>query len=84
MLHVSQTTWTHRQPKLLEHVRHAIRVRHDSLHTEETYVQWIRRFILFHNKRHPREMGAEESQQFLTDLAVTHRVAASTRRVFPG
>jgi hypothetical protein len=79
MLHSSQITWKHRQPKLLEQVRHTIHVRHDSLRTEETYVQWIRRFILFHNKRHPREMGAEEIQQFLTDLAVTHRVAASTQ-----
>jgi integron integrase len=54
-------------------------MRHYSLRTEEAYVQWIRRFILFHNKRHPRDMGAEEIRQFLTDLAVTHQVAASTQ-----
>lgn len=67
------------QPKLLEHVREVIRARHYSFHTEETYVQWIKRFILFHDKRHPQTMGAAEVQQFLTDLAVTQHVAASTQ-----
>jgi integron integrase len=57
----------------------AIRAKHYSLRTEDTYVQWIRRFILFHDKRHPQAMGAAEVQQFLTDLAVTHQVAASTQ-----
>jgi integron integrase len=66
-------------PKLLDLVRHAIRARHYSLRTEETYVRWIRRYILFHDKRHPRDMGAAEVQQFLSDLAVTHHVAASTQ-----
>jgi hypothetical protein len=46
--------------KLLDQVRDRIRIKHYSYRTEETYVQWIRRFILFHNKRHPREMGGEE------------------------
>jgi hypothetical protein len=46
-----------KEPKLLDYVRQALRVRHYSLRTEEAYVQWIKRFILFHNKRHPREMG---------------------------
>jgi len=57
----------------------AIRAKHYSLRTEDTYVQRIRRFILFHDKRHPQAMGAVEVQQFLTGLAVTHQVAASTQ-----
>jgi integron integrase len=67
------------QPRLLEYVREVIRTRHYSLRTEDTYVQWIKRFILFHDKRHPQTMGAMEVQQFLTDLAVTQHVAASTQ-----
>jgi len=67
------------QPKLLDQVRYAIRAKHYSLRTEEAYVQWIRRFILFHNKRHPKDMGIEEVRQFLSDLAVNHHVAASTQ-----
>jgi site-specific recombinase XerD len=67
------------QPKLLDQVRYAIRAKHYSLRTEEAYVQWVRRFILFHNKRHPKDMGAEEVRQFLSDLAVNHHVAASTQ-----
>lgn len=66
-------------PKLLDLVRAAIRVRHYSLRTEDTYVHWIRRFILFHGKRHPREMGATEVSGFLTHLAVDGRVAPSTQ-----
>ena len=56
-----------------------------SIRTEEAYVPWIKRFVLFHDKRHPRDMGPEEVRQFLTHLAVTHRVAASTqnRQAFP-
>ena len=49
-------------PKLLEQVREAIRARHYSLRTEETYLRWIKRFILFHGKRHPREMGGRRSR----------------------
>lgn len=64
---------------LLERVRNEIRVRHYSLRTEQTYIHWIRRFILFHNKRHPGEMGELEVSAFLTDLAVTRNVAASTQ-----
>jgi integron integrase len=67
------------QPRLLDRVRAALRVRHYSLRTEECYVQWIRRFILFHHKRHPREMGAAEINQFLTHLAVNGHVSASTQ-----
>jgi len=60
-----------RPPKLLDRVRSAIRTRHYSIRTEETYVSWIRRSILFHNKRHPAEMGESEISQFLTHLG-TH------------
>ena len=52
--------------KLLDQVRDAIRLKHYSYRTEQTYVQWIRRFILFHNKRHPQEMGVTEIEAFLT------------------
>jgi len=65
--------------KLLDRVRDRIRVKHYSYCTEETYVQWIRRFILFHNKRHPNEMGGDEVNDFLTHLAVNENVAASTQ-----
>jgi integron integrase len=65
--------------KLLDQVRDAIRLRHYSYRTEETYVQWIRRYILFHNKRHPKDMGNPEIEAFLTHLAVTENVAASTQ-----
>ena len=65
--------------KLLDQVRNEIRVRHYSIRTEDTYVAWIRRFILFHNKRHPKEMGAPEIKAFLTHLAVHDNVAAPTQ-----
>jgi integron integrase len=65
--------------KLLEQVREVIILKHYSIRTEEAYVQWIKRFIFFHQKRHPREMGAVEIQAFLTDLAVRQHVAASTQ-----
>lgn len=69
-----------RQPKkLLDQVRHIIRLKHYSLSTEDTYVSWIRRYILFHDKRHPREMGVAEIEAFLTHLAVDQQVAASTQ-----
>jgi len=66
-------------PRLLDQVRAAIRVRHYSRRTEDTYVHWIRRFILFHAKRHPQEMGEREVTAFLTYLAVDKNVAASTQ-----
>jgi integron integrase len=66
-------------PRLLERVRQALRRKHYSLRTEEAYVGWARRFILFHRKRHPQEMGAPEIEAFLTDLAVHQQVAASTQ-----
>lgn len=67
------------KPRLLDQVRAAIRTRHYSYRTEEAYIGWIRRFILFHRKRHPAEMGGTEVSAFLTSLAVERRVAASTQ-----
>ncbi len=66
-------------PKLLDQVRDALRLKHYSYRTEESYVSWIKRFILFHHKRHPQDMGSAEVQAFLTHLAVEQRVAASTQ-----
>ncbi len=68
-----------RPKKLLDRVREAIRLKHYSIRTEEAYVYWIKRYIFFHNKRHPREMGAPEIEAFLTHLAVKENVAASTQ-----
>ncbi|MBY0241518.1 MAG: integron integrase [Burkholderiaceae bacterium] len=67
------------QPKLLDQVRERIRTMHYSIRTEEAYVDWIRRFILFHQKRHPADMGKDEIEAFLTYLAVQRKVAASTQ-----
>jgi integron integrase len=66
-------------PKLLDQVRDKIRLKHYSLRTEQAYVDWIKRFVLFNNKRHPAEMGAAEVEAFLTHLAVEGKVAASTQ-----
>jgi integron integrase len=68
-----------RPPKLLDRVREANRLRHGSRSTEKAYVRWIRRYILFHGKRHPAEMGAPEVTRFLSSLAVQGKVAASTQ-----
>lgn len=68
-----------RPKKLLEQVREAIRLKHYSYRTEETYVYWVRRYILFHGKHHPQEMDTPEVTQFSTHLAVQERVAASTQ-----
>lgn len=65
--------------RLLDQVRAAIRLKHYSYRTEEAYVGWIRRFVLFHGKRHPVEMGAPEIRAFLSDLATRGKVAASTQ-----
>ncbi len=65
--------------KLLDRVRDAIRLKHYSIRTETAYVDWIRRYILFHDKRHPKDMGAPEVEAFLTHLAVHEHVAASTQ-----
>lgn len=66
-------------PKLLDRLRIHLRTRHYSIRTEEAYVDWARRFILFHDKRHPQDMGAAEVQAFLSHLAVDRQVSASTQ-----
>jgi hypothetical protein len=67
------------KPRLLDQVREQIRVRHYSIRTEQAYVDWCRRFILWHGKRHPREMGATEVEAFLSHLAIERNVSASTQ-----
>ncbi len=67
------------KPKLLEQVRAKIRVKHYSIRTEEAYTNWIKRFILFHKKKHPEEMGEKEISEFLSHLAVHGDVSASTQ-----
>jgi integron integrase len=67
------------RPRLLDRVRDAMRRRHYSHRTEEAYVSWIRRFILFHGKRHPAQMGVDEITRFLTALAVQGKAASSTQ-----
>ena len=68
-----------RPPTLLEQLRTHLRTRHYSIRTETAYIDWVRRFILYHNKRHPREMGADEVGAFLSHLAVDRQVSASTQ-----
>jgi len=68
-------------PRLLDQVRTVIRVKHFSLSTERAYVSWIRRFILFHHKRHPREMAEPEIRQFISHLAIDAKISASTQTV---
>jgi integrase len=68
-----------RPRKLLDRVRDAIRRKNYSIRTEDAYVRWIKRFILFHDKRHPKDMGTPEIQSFLSYLAVEEKVAASTQ-----
>jgi len=67
------------EPKLLDQVRGKIRLKHYSIRTEQAYVDWIKRFVLHFGKRHPRDLGAAEVEQFLTHLAVHGKVAASTQ-----
>ncbi|HVU82425.1 MAG TPA: integron integrase [Rhodanobacteraceae bacterium] len=69
------------EPKLLDQVRARCRSLHYSLRTEDTYIHWIKRFILFHGKRHPRDMGSVEVEQFLTHLATQRNVSASTQNL---
>jgi integron integrase len=66
-------------PKLLDRVRWHLRVKHYSIRTEQAYVDWIRRYILFHHKRHPNDMAEREISEFLTHLAVEKNVSASTQ-----
>ncbi len=78
-VHTSTLFIPNPKARLLDQVREVIRLKHYSLRTEEAYIQWIKRFIFFHGKRHPREMGTTEIESFLTDLAVRGKVAASTQ-----
>lgn len=66
-------------PRLLDQVRQHLRVRHYSIRTEQAYIDWIKRFILFHGKTHPKNMGETEISAFLTHLAADRNVAASTQ-----
>ncbi len=66
-------------PKLLDQMRDRLRVKHYSIRTETQYLQWVKRFILFHKKRHPKEMGSHEIEAYLTHLAVEGNVAAATQ-----
>ena len=66
-------------PRLLDQLWAAIRTRHYSIRTEDAYLYWVRKYILFHGKRHPAELGAPELEAFLTHLAVERNVAASTQ-----
>lgn len=67
------------RPRLLDEVRGALRARHYSPRTEEAYVHWIRRFIVFHDERHPRELAAGDVARFVTWLAVEQHVSARRR-----
>ena len=67
------------RPRLLDQVRDRIRVKHYSIRTEQAYLGWIKRFILFHGKRHPLTLGAPDVERFLSHLAVEGKVAASTQ-----
>ena len=73
------TATVSQQPKLMDRVRASLRVAHYSLSTERTYCHWIKRYILFHNKRHPLEMGAPEVGAWLSHLATVEHVSASTQ-----
>jgi len=77
----AKTTINPPQPKLLDRVRASCRLRHLSLRTEEAYVNWIKRYIFFHDKRHPQYMREVEIRQFISDLAVKQNVSASTQTV---
>ncbi len=77
--YISTSAPLHRGPKLLDQVRQTIRAKHYSRRTESSYVEWIRRYILYHGKRHPAQMGEPELTSFLTSLATKRRVSASTQ-----
>src|SRR5688572_3312202 len=68
-----------RKPKLLEQIRELLRAKYYAIRTEEAYLGWIRRFILFSDKRHPKEMGGREVARFLSDLATRGEVSPSTQ-----
>ena len=68
-------------PKLLDEVRDVLRMKHYSIRTEKAYVSWIKRYIFFHNKQHPLEMGEPQIRAFISDLASKQQVSASTQTV---
>ncbi len=68
-----------KKPKLLDQARGKMRRKHMALSTEKSYISWMRRYILFHNKRHPKDMAESEIEAFLTSLAIDGNVAASTQ-----
>ena len=76
---LSDKNTTSKSPKLLDQVREKLRVKHYAIRTEQTYVDWIKRYILFHGKRPPKDMGAPEVETFLSSLAVERNVAAATQ-----
>ncbi len=78
---ISDKSTTSNPPRLLDQVRDKLRVKHYSIRTEQTYSGWIKRYIYFHGKRHPKEMGAAEIEAFLTHLAVEGNVSASTQNL---
>jgi hypothetical protein len=75
----SHSTVNPQAPKFLDQVANACRLKRFSYRTEQAYVSWAKRFILFHNRRHPNEMGEQEIEAFLTHLARNRGVAASTQ-----
>jgi len=77
----SDKSTTTNPPKLLDQVRDKLRVKHYSIRTEHAYTDWIKRYIIFHGKRHPKNMGARDIEAFLTHLAVAGKVAASTQNL---
>ena len=77
----SDKSTTANPPKLLDQVRDKLRVKHYSIRTEQSYVGWIKRYIYFHDKRHPKNMGARDIEAFLTHLAVQGKVAAATQNL---
>jgi hypothetical protein len=79
MLFILCLEGTMQKPRLLDEVRSTCRVRHHSIRTEKAYIGWIKRYIYFHNKRHPKDMGAAEINAFLSWLAVERKVAAATQ-----
>jgi len=78
---ISDKSTTANPPKLLDQVRDKLRVKHYSIRTEQTYTDWIKRYIYYHGKRHPKDMGAREIEAFLTHLAVDGKVSASTQNL---
>ena len=79
MIETKPTSAADQPPRLMDRIRASLRVAHYSLSTERTYCHWIKRFIFFHDKRHPSEMGAPEVEAFLSHLASVGRVSSSTQ-----